>query len=445
MSGGELRPAAAALVVGAALTATAVLAGWQLDPAGWGAERGLGLTSLLLLPLLLVPVVAERTYPLLRDPRLYLLAFLYLPLAFVQALHDLGVLGGGGRLALPQELARWPSRLVIATHFAAPAAVAAATLVRGVYTRQEIRVLAGRLVAVEVGFLVAWTLVVPGWLAASGWGVGLLVLASAAAGAAAFALWRTEGGAGGAAAGLLLFTLAGGLGQLGVGLEPVARLLYEPLHWITREQTAYGAFPPSVERLLVVLLPAALGLLVGAEWLIGLHHRTSHDALTQIYNKAYAEAIVNQTSSTDLGACYAVALVDIDHFKRVNDTHGHAAGDTVLRRVAQAIRTFVGDRGVVCRTGGEEITVFFPGLRCERARGICEEVRAGVERLTVPAESDGKRVSVKVTLSVGVASNLDEDGDAVHSRVKEVVEAADRAVYAAKRRGRNQVVVMDRA
>ena len=200
--------------------------------------------------------------------------------------------------------------------------------------------------------------------------------------------------------------------------------------------------PHGVERAFAIGFPWLLLWIVGREWVVTMSHTTQHDALTQIFNKAYAETIVNRTGQTDLGRRYSVAILDIDHFKKVNDTHGHSAGDDVLQAVAKAISDAIANRGLVCRTGGEEITVFFPGAEAERASQVCEEVRIAVEELSVPTrDNEGDSVTLEVTISVGVAANLDEEGSLVHDRVQDVVSSADRALYVAKEGGRNRVVI----
>jgi diguanylate cyclase (GGDEF)-like protein len=165
--------------------------------------------------------------------------------------------------------------------------------------------------------------------------------------------------------------------------------------------------------------------------------------LTRLYNKDYAKSIVEQTGMCDLGSCFSIAVADIDFFKKVNDTYGHGAGDVVLHEVAQAIRDAVGARGVVCRTGGEEITIFMPFLGLGDAATLCERVRARVEKHQMKVTTnERKKAKLKVTLSIGVACNVVDDGKAVHKGVADVVQAADKAVYAAKHAGRNRVMTM---
>jgi diguanylate cyclase (GGDEF)-like protein len=151
-----------------------------------------------------------------------------------------------------------------------------------------------------------------------------------------------------------------------------------------------------------------------------------------------------------IGRRYAVAMVDVDHFKRFNDTHGHDVGDQVLRMVAVRLAR-VGGGGQAFRYGGEEFTVLFPGKDADEALPHLEALRADVEgyRMAIRAadrprrKRAGKRrrsvastaPTVSVTVSIGVAERSDRN-----DYPEVVIKAADRALYRAKRAGRNRVV-----
>jgi diguanylate cyclase (GGDEF)-like protein len=139
-----------------------------------------------------------------------------------------------------------------------------------------------------------------------------------------------------------------------------------------------------------------------------------------------------------LGPRYAVAMVDVDHFKRFNDRHGHAAGDQVLRLVARRLAR-VGAGGRAFRYGGEEFAVLFPGRDAGQAAEAMEAVRAAVAdapfRLRQGGRDPNRRGSgggrgVKVTVSVGVADS---------AKAADPLGRADKALYRAKRQGRNRV------
>src|SRR5262249_12711732 len=142
---------------------------------------------------------------------------------------------------------------------------------------------------------------------------------------------------------------------------------------------------------------------------------------------------------------YAIAMVDIDHFKQFNDSHGHDAGDRVLKAVGQSLRRTRGGRAF--RFGGEEFCILFNGARSRSAAEACEQARERIENERVrirSAPATRKRVQavkrsaqsdVRVTVSVGLAER-----DAQTRAPHEVLKAADQALYKAKAKGRNRVV-----
>jgi diguanylate cyclase (GGDEF)-like protein len=132
-----------------------------------------------------------------------------------------------------------------------------------------------------------------------------------------------------------------------------------------------------------------------------------------------------------------VLMIDIDHFKRINDTHGHATGDEVLKRVSGLLKQFESPNCVVARLGGEEFAVVVRGTDAETL-GIAELIRRGAERLHGPVcgpdAGSSAKVEWKCTLSAGMASARKEGYDA-----SRLLQAADAALYQAKEKGRNQV------
>jgi GGDEF domain-containing protein len=150
-----------------------------------------------------------------------------------------------------------------------------------------------------------------------------------------------------------------------------------------------------------------------------------------------------------LGSRYAIAMVDVDHFKRFNDTYGHDVGDQVLKMVAQRMMSVTGG-GRSFRYGGEEFTVLFPGKTAKDAAPHLERLRQeiadymmslrGEDRPTNDQAGQGRRSAmrsqrdVSVTVSIGVAESSPNLGTPA-----EVIKAADQALYKAKNSGRNQV------
>jgi diguanylate cyclase (GGDEF)-like protein len=147
-----------------------------------------------------------------------------------------------------------------------------------------------------------------------------------------------------------------------------------------------------------------------------------------------ADAEVAQALRT--GAALALLLVDVDHFKRVNDSHGHLIGDEVLRALAAELRQQVRESDVVGRFGGEEFTVLLPRTDASGAYGIAQRLRTSAARLSVAAAD----ACISVTVSIGVAV-LGQHGDDLF----ELLAAADMALYRAKDAGRDQVRVYARA
>lgn len=384
-------------------------------------------------------VLAVRSFPLLRDARLYALTMLLLPLGAVQWLRTSRAWEDVGAPWLGRAVEHLDPWVVVF----APAVVLAACAVPTALPVRTLRlVTAGLALLLTIVAMVLLLLGAPGPEDLS-FGAALLTGVSVVAGATAFAVWRSDGGLGGAVAALCAGYLVAGLAQTGVGFEPVLRQVCLSTGLIAPDDVSLGQLTAGTDRLLHLVLPAWLMVVVAREWIVNLSHRTSIDVLTRLYNKDYAKSIVEQTGMCDLGSCFSVAVADIDFFKKVNDTHGHGAGDVVLHEVAAAIRETIGARGVVCRTGGEEITIFFPFLALAEASELCDRVRKRVEKHKIPiVNNDRRKLKITVTISVGVASNTSAEGEPAHAGVADVVQAADRAVYAAKKGGRNRVVTM---
>lgn len=170
--------------------------------------------------------------------------------------------------------------------------------------------------------------------------------------------------------------------------------------------------------------------------LIRVHESAVRDRLTGIYNRgAFDDRLQSELSaSRRRGTPLALLLFDIDHFKRLNDTHGHPAGDTVLRAVAQVAQATVRAEDVLARYGGEEFAVILRAVSSRSAMVMGERLRVAVEDLRT-VWNDGE---IAATVSVGVVHAA--NGKAVESPAA-FIAAADAALYEAKRRGRNCVVV----
>jgi two-component system cell cycle response regulator len=156
------------------------------------------------------------------------------------------------------------------------------------------------------------------------------------------------------------------------------------------------------------------------------------DVLTDLPNRRYALTRLEQewTNSVRTGKPMSVVMVDIDHFKRVNDTYGHDVGDIVLKQTAAVLRARTRRGDVVCRFGGEEFLVINVNSDMASAVQCAERLRVAVEANTITAEGFSERVTVSLGCAVRSAAIADID---------DLLKAADEAVYAAKAAGRNTI------
>jgi two-component system, cell cycle response regulator len=159
------------------------------------------------------------------------------------------------------------------------------------------------------------------------------------------------------------------------------------------------------------------------------------DELTGLYNRRYLFAHLDELFDrfNQGGTGAAILLFDIDHFKRVNDTHGHAAGDDVLRELAARAVKSVRSVDLVARLGGEEFVVVMPDTDITSAAEVAERLRLAVAREPFTLRASGKKLTV--TVSIGVAG-----GEAGDDR-DPLLERADNALYSAKTAGRDRVII----
>jgi diguanylate cyclase (GGDEF)-like protein len=206
--------------------------------------------------------------------------------------------------------------------------------------------------------------------------------------------------------------------------------------------------------------PAVLGSLSAAT--LGLHFQATNHALPLFYAAAgliltlsvikdsYSMAYVDELTELlsrralneellRLSGKYVIAMVDVDHFKKFNDTYGHDAGDDVLRLIASLLKKVTGG-GKAFRYGGEEFTILFPGKSIDEIMSHLESLHKHIAKheftLRKSAEDKSPRKKLSITISIGVAENGEK-----HKNPHEVLKEADAALYRAKEKGRNRISI----
>jgi len=166
----------------------------------------------------------------------------------------------------------------------------------------------------------------------------------------------------------------------------------------------------------------------------GLRELACTDPLTQLRNRRFAMEVAQHEAAVFQrgGRPLAVVIGDVDHFKRINDHHGHAVGDIALRAIARVLRDGVREVDHVARWGGEEFLLLLPATEEEEAIQVCERLRQGVQALAAQNLA-GEALSVSITLGVALLQR-DES-------IEQALVRADRALYEGKQVGRNRVVL----
>jgi diguanylate cyclase (GGDEF)-like protein len=168
-----------------------------------------------------------------------------------------------------------------------------------------------------------------------------------------------------------------------------------------------------------------------------LQHQAIKDVLTGLFNRRHMMETLRRLSDTRRQATFSIISMDIDHFKKFNDNHGHDAGDLVLRAVGEAMIGFCDGNEVPCRMGGEELMILLPDCEMEMAGTKANALREVIQKLTVRY---GEKTLPEVTISIGVSQYP------LHGQnPQDVIRAADDALYTAKANGRNCVVLAGEA
>jgi two-component system, cell cycle response regulator len=222
--------------------------------------------------------------------------------------------------------------------------------------------------------------------------------------------------------------------------EYLAIVYFAASHWDLNSATyapyPYGLFSWSaqISRLIMMLTASALSLALVSRSQKLLELATC-DHLTGLFNRGYVDdrLAIELSRASRYGKSLAVAVIDADRFKSLNDTYGHSAGDVVLKRIAELLRNSFRQSDTAGRYGGEEFVLILPEMDIETARKKVESLRELVANTPIAI---GSRVqAVQVTISAGVAS-FPQDGE----DTAELLAAADERMFEAKREGRNRVV-----
>jgi len=168
-----------------------------------------------------------------------------------------------------------------------------------------------------------------------------------------------------------------------------------------------------------------------------LMEQSQTDQLTELNNRGYWEKCLIHEYNRYLryGDRCSLAMFDIDHFKKVNDTYGHQVGDKVLKAVAKTLMANIRGTDIAGRYGGEEFAVILSGSNSKNSTVFADRFRKSIENLVIP-NGNGE---IRVTVSIGVTEFSDDVDD-----YKELIERADQALYQSKRAGRNMITIYTR-
>jgi diguanylate cyclase (GGDEF)-like protein len=236
-----------------------------------------------------------------------------------------------------------------------------------------------------------------------------------------------------ATAGLLTVLLSAGV--LIFALSALTRLAPQwPWPWMAWSADASHFATVFAAVALSILATFVLGYIVVMRLVRRLEHLSHHDALTGLLNRRAIEYLLDREDQRlqRFGDPFSVLLIDIDHFKRINDRLGHAAGDVVLCNVARTLQAQAREVDRVARYGGEEFCIILPHTLHEGGLQAAERLREAICLINIPWDDE----SITVSISTGLACAV-EPGETLQS----LLSRADEALYRAKAEGRNRVVV----
>lgn len=161
-----------------------------------------------------------------------------------------------------------------------------------------------------------------------------------------------------------------------------------------------------------------------------LRYNMNHDVLTGLYNRRFLERHIELIPDNQRSQ-YVICMLDIDFFKKVNDTYGHEAGDEVLVKVAGCLKDTAGKENLAVRWGGEEFIIYFPSTTPDKIYPVMESLRQRIENLVIKAS----KKEIRVTITIGIATGMED------SNYEKVINSADEKLYLGKQRGRNRVII----
>jgi diguanylate cyclase (GGDEF)-like protein len=203
-----------------------------------------------------------------------------------------------------------------------------------------------------------------------------------------------------------------------------------------RMQAAPDLWTPERQRLLESYLSGAASALSNIRLLARMQEQANFDMLTGLYNRRFAEEYARKqfAIAKRSGQSLGVAMLDLDHFKDINDVYGHEVGDRILRHFSMTVTESIRESNVVARYGGEEFIVVLPQTSAKSCVLVAERIRQAVMTMLVPSNTASPLP--QVTVSIGVAA-FPEHG----ATLEQVIQASDKALYESKRCGRNCVTV----
>ena len=215
---------------------------------------------------------------------------------------------------------------------------------------------------------------------------------------------------------------------------------------VTVDKTPYDRLSENVLReirmgylsiWIVGLLALAAFDFVGVRLLRQIEFSATHDGLTALFNRKEIERGLNLECERAgrLGGHLSVIMLDIDHFKKVNDTYGHPAGDEALRVVSGVIRRTIRKTDIAGRYGGEEFIILVPGVSCDGAQKLAERLGAAIKAAPIPVNENR---TITVTVSIGISCFSSEKNS-----LESLVKGADEALYQAKEAGRDRVCIAE--